>query len=140
MRKPLLLAAGLVLALSCSTTVAQEEKEPEIITRLKKAKVEGPFTLVVVMKVKEGQEKNFKKTAGPCLTASRKEKGCQQYDLMEDLENPRQFVMIERWKSVKDLEDHFKTDHFKKLVSQVHDMFDGQPRFAFFRKADQAKD
>ena len=33
MRTSLLIAAGLVLALACSGTRAQDDKEPEIITR-----------------------------------------------------------------------------------------------------------
>src|SRR5436309_2870859 len=63
-RTSLLLAAGLVLALVSS--VHAEEKEHEIITRVKKAKVNGPFILVVVVKVKEGQEKKLLEVAKPC--------------------------------------------------------------------------
>src|SRR5437016_3771073 len=49
MRTSLLIAAGLVLALACSGTRAQDDKEPEIITRLKKAKVDGPFALAAAL-------------------------------------------------------------------------------------------
>jgi quinol monooxygenase YgiN len=137
MRKRLLLAAGLALALTCPQAPAQEDKEPEIITRLKVAKVEGPFSLAVVLKVNEGEEKNLVKAAGPCVAASRKEKGCQHYEVLQDAENPRQFVFYERWKSVKDLEAHFKTEHFKKLVGELRGMVDGQPRFSILRTTDK---
>ena len=76
MRTLLVLAVGLALTLPCPVRAEEkDEKEPEIITRLKKAKVDGPFTLVVVLKVKEGEEKNLLKLARPCITATRKEKG-----------------------------------------------------------------
>src|SRR5947209_2473408 len=133
MRTSLLIAAGLVLALACSGTRAQDDKEPEIITRLKKAKVDGPFTLAVLLKVKEGQEQAIVKAARPCIKATRKEKGCVTYRLHQDLESPQQFVMYERWKSVQALEDHFKTAHFKKLVGELKEVLDGTPRFHIFR-------
>jgi quinol monooxygenase YgiN len=134
MPQRLLLAAALLLALTCSATPAQEEKEPQLITRLKTAKVEGPFTLVVMLKAKEGEEKNVVKAAEPCITATRKEKGCLQYDLLEDPENPRQLLLIERWKSVKDLEAHFRTEHLKTLRGELRDKLEGAPKVAFFRK------
>jgi quinol monooxygenase YgiN len=131
----LLLAAGLFLALA-SPVVAQD-KEPEIFTRLKKAKVEGPFTLVVLVKVKEGEEKNLIKVAKPCITATRKEKGCLGYELLQDAENPRQFAFHERWKSVEALQEHFKTAHLKKLIQDVKEMLDGNLRSVVLRNTDK---
>ncbi len=137
MRTSLLIAAGLVLALACPGTRAQEDKEPELITRLKKAKVDGPFTLAVLFKVKEGQEKALRKAAAPCIKATRKEKGCVTYRLHQDLESPQQFVMYERWKSIQALEDHFKTAHFKKLIGELKEIVDGPARFHIFRSTDK---
>ena len=113
--------------------VQAQEKEPEIVTRLKKAKVEGPFTLVVIVKVKEGEEKTLLDAAKPCIASTRKEKGCQHYELLQDLENTRQFVFYERWKTVQDLSDHFQTEHLKKLIGTMSSILDGAPRFAVLR-------
>jgi quinol monooxygenase YgiN len=131
MRKSILLVAAATILLACP--VRAQEKEPEIITRLKKAKVEGPFTLVVIVKVKEGEEKTLLNAAKPCIASTRKEKGNLHYELLQDLENPRQFVFYERWKSVQDLADHFNTEHLKKLVGSMTDILDGAPRFAVLR-------
>ena len=133
--RTLLLAAGLVLALSCPGLA--QDKEPDLITRLKKAKIDGPFTLVVTLKVKEGEEKKLLEAARPCIAATRKEKGCAEYRLCQDLENPRQFVFYERWKSVKALSDHFATDHLKKLIGKLPDLLDGTPRFVVLRRTDR---
>jgi quinol monooxygenase YgiN len=135
MRTALLLAAAMVLTLSCS--VRAQDTEPEIITRLKKTKLTGPFTLVVLLKVKEGQEKNLIKAAQPCITATRKEKGCLEYKLQQNLESPRDFVFYERWKSIKDLEEHFQTPHLKKLAGELKELLDGAPRFAVLRVTDK---
>jgi quinol monooxygenase YgiN len=130
--RTMLLAAGLVLVLACPVARAQD-KEPDVITRLKKAKVEGPFTLVVVFKVKEGKEKNLLEAARPCIAATRKENGCLQYDLQQDVENPRQFMFYERWKNIAALEEHFKTEHLKRLIDNLKELLDGAPKFASFR-------
>src|SRR5437588_8363002 len=105
--------AALLLALPA---VCAEDKEPELITRLKKAKVDGPFTLIVHLKAKKGQEDALKKAAKPCIEASRKEKGCVTYELHQDREDPTKFVFFEKWKSVKDLQSHFGEEHVKKLL------------------------
>jgi quinol monooxygenase YgiN len=137
MRKSLLLAAGLLVALACPSVGADDkEKEPEIIAKLRKAKVEGPFTLAVLVKVKEGEEKALIKAAAPCIAATRKEKGCITYELNQDLDNPRQFVFYEKWKSIDALAEHLKTEHVKALLAALRDILDGSPRFHAFRPAD----
>jgi quinol monooxygenase YgiN len=137
-RTPLLLAAGLVLALACSARA--QDKENEIITRLKKAKVDGPFTLVVILKVKEGEDKKLVEACKPCIAATRKEPGCVTYELLKDVENARQYVMNERWKSVKDLEDHLVSAHVKKLFADLKDVLEGPPRIALLRSTDKGKE
>jgi quinol monooxygenase YgiN len=135
MRKSILLAAAATLVLGCP--VFAGDKEPEIISRLKKAKVEGPFNLAVLIKAKEGEEKALLKAAKPCIASSRKEKGCLHYEVLQDIENPRQFVFYERWKSIQDLADHMTTEHFKKLVGDLSDVVDGEPRIVLLRKTDK---
>jgi quinol monooxygenase YgiN len=109
-----------------------QDKEPDVITRLKKAKVNGPFLLVVHVQVKKGEEKAFQEAAKPCVEATRKEKGCVAYDVHQDAEDSTKFVFVEKWKSVKDLEGHFKEEHLQKFVGKLHDMVAGEPKFAFY--------
>jgi quinol monooxygenase YgiN len=136
MRIPLLLAAALMLALACPV-LAQDDKEPDIITKLKKAKVTGPFTLAVVFKVKEGKEKDLVKAARPCIAATRKEKGCITYKLQQELGNPQRFIFYEEWKSVDALAEHLKTEHVKKLRAALAELLDGEPQFHAFRNTDK---
>lgn len=131
MTRTLTLAACMAMALALPTN-AQDEKEPEIITRLKKAKVDGPFTLVVHVQIKKDKVKDFLTAAKPCLAATRKEKGCVAYELHQDSEDETKFMFFEKWKGVKDLQAHFNEDHLKKLVGALPDMIDGAPKFAFY--------
>ena len=41
------------------------------------------------------------------------EKGCLQYDLHEDNENPNHFLFYENWESRELWQDHMETDHIK---------------------------
>jgi len=120
------------VALLLALPAQAQDKEPEIITRLKKAKVDGPFLLVVHIQVKKGEEKAFLEAAKPCVEATRKEKGCVAYDVHQDSEDSTKFVFVEKWKSVKDLAAHFKEEHLQKFVGKLPDMVDGMPKFAFY--------
>jgi quinol monooxygenase YgiN len=132
MRTTLLAAcAALLLALPARA----EDKEPDLISRLKKAKVDGPFTLIVNVQVKKGEQKKFLAAAKPCIEATRKEKGCVLYELQQDSEDATKFVFVEKWKSVKALESHFGEDHVKKLLTVLADVIAGEPKFAFYVEA-----
>jgi quinol monooxygenase YgiN len=139
MGKTLLLAAGLLVALACPSGRADDDKakEPDIIAKLKKAKVDGPFMLAVVFKVKEGEEKNLLKAARPCITATRKEKGCITYELNQSLDTPREFVFYEKWKSIDALARHLETEHVKTLLGALKDILDGPPKFHAFRPTEK---
>jgi quinol monooxygenase YgiN len=137
MRTPLLLAACLALALASTAPAKDKDEEPEIITRLKKAKIDGPFALIVRFQVKEGQQKAMLAAAKPCVKASRKEKGCLSYELHQDIADPTKFVFYERWKSPRDLAAHLKAEHTKKLITAVGKLVEGKPEFGAYRLTDK---
>jgi len=49
---------------------------------------------------------------------SRKESGCIAYDVLQDLEDPTVFVLIEEWASVSALDAHNRTPHFHEAVTK----------------------
>ena len=50
------------------------------------------------------------------LEATRKEKGCIEYRLYEQEDEPGLYVFVEDWESMEDLNNHFATEHFKRIV------------------------
>lgn len=46
------------------------------------------------------------------VSRSRSEKGCEQYELWRDVENPNKMTIIEVWSSEADLEVHLGQDWF----------------------------
>jgi quinol monooxygenase YgiN len=118
-------------------TAAQEDKKaPDVIARLKAVKdLKGPFTLIVHLQVKKGEEKAMLDAAKPAIAATLKEKGCLAYELHQDLDDPTKFVFYERWKSVDALSDHLGAAHTKKLLGAVGKIAAGAPKFAAYQKA-----
>jgi quinol monooxygenase YgiN len=133
--RTLTLALCLSALALCSAAAQEEKKGPDIIDRLKAVKgLKGPFTLIVHLQVKKGEEKAMLDAAKPAVAATLKEKGCLAYELHQDLEDPTKFVFYERWKSVEALRDHLGAAHTKKLLGTVGKALSGTPKLAVYQK------
>lgn len=49
----------------------------------------------------------------------RSETGCLQYELTQSTTNENQFILLERWASMADLEAHLQTPHMKMAGEQA---------------------
>jgi quinol monooxygenase YgiN len=82
--------------------------------------------LTVIAKIKSQLDKteivfeNLQSLVEP----TRKEKGCIDYDLCRDNDNPSIFVFYENWENSDDLDAHMKSDHFEKCFSNIEGMFE----------------
>lgn len=47
------------------------------------------------------------------------EPGCEVYRLTRDLDNPSRYVMIERWRSLDDLQTHKQSAAFTRLAAVI---------------------
>ena len=47
------------------------------------------------------------------------DRGCINYELCKDLNDPLCFVMIEEWEDQGSLDEHMKAKHFVELVPQL---------------------
>jgi len=124
-----LLAVLLVVTLFLPAAAAAEEKENPILAFVK-TKVKDPdkpFTLIVALKVKEGEEKKFETAFAKAVKASRKEKGCLTYDLSRDTSDASRYLVYERWKSVDALKAHLASEPIKELLAELPALLDGMP-------------
>ena len=53
------------------------------------------------------------------IEATQKEHGCIEYRLFVTDDEPGLYVFIEEWESMEDLQNHFATEHFKRIVPQI---------------------
>lgn len=72
--------------------------------------------------LKEGILPQVKELAEELVAATRKEDGCQQYDLLQAQDNELHLIMQESWESQEALDIHSKSSHFMKIVPQLADL------------------
>ena len=123
-----LLAALSVVGLPVAARAADEKPHPIIAVVKKQVKdTTKPFTLVVLLKAKEGQEAKLEAAFVPAVKATRKEKGCVHYELNRDTQTAGRYLLYERWKSLQDLEAHLKSAPIKKLLEDLKEVTAGAP-------------
>jgi quinol monooxygenase YgiN len=129
------LAVALVLA---TTQVANSGEKGNPILDAAKANVSDPnkpFTMIVILSVKDGEGKAVEAAFLPAIKATRNEKGCIAYDLNRDLKEPTRYYVYERWQSVAALERHLQTEHIKTLLDNIRDRLAGAPEAKFYAVA-----
>ena len=71
--------------------------------------------LIVVAKVvaKEDAVQQLKSELQKLIAPTRKEEGCLDYVLHQDIEDPSIFIFYETWESEAALEKHTQSDHYQ---------------------------
>ena len=75
--------------------------------------------VTVEVGVEEGAIEQVKSALATMETASRAEPGCDTYAFSVDLNDPGMVRIIEKWKSMEDLEAHFKMPHMATFQEAV---------------------
>lgn len=91
-----------------------------------------PFTLVVVLKVKDGGGAKFEAAVAKATRETRKEKGNRAYDLHRAPKGTTDYILYERWQDLAALEGHLKAPHFTTLLAEIGDLLDGPPDLKIF--------
>lgn len=55
------------------------------------------------------------------IESTRAEKGCIEYRLHQDYDNPSMFIFYENWENMTCLEQHMNSEHFKRYIAAVGD-------------------
>ncbi|MGE3807493.1 MAG: putative quinol monooxygenase [Gemmataceae bacterium] len=119
---------GLAALLLVSSASGQDKEDPIIATVKKALKDKSkPFTMLVLIKVKEGEAAKFEEAFVAAIKATRKEKGNLVYNLNRSLDNPNEFVVFERWKDFAALESHINSKHIQMLLKTVIPLLDAPP-------------
>lgn len=77
--------------------------------------------IVVIAKVeaKQDQLEFVKSEALKLIEPTRKEPGCIEYNLQQDIENPGVFIFVERWESKELLNAHMESKHLQHFVKAI---------------------
>lgn len=133
-----LLAAVISAAWADDPSPKKEKSVPDqLIDRVKAAGLQDKsFGLVVVLKVKKDKIEAMSAAATKALTPSRAEKGCAGYTFQQNAEAATEFIIQEKWRDLKGLQDHFGTPHFKELFATLGEVLDEPPQIRIVREVD----
>ena len=73
-------------------------------------------SVILKMRALPEKRRELKQTLLALIEPTRNEKGCLGYDVFEDIENKNSFCLVERWASMKELDDHQRTERFAVLM------------------------
>lgn len=76
-------------------------------------------TIVAKFTAKSGQTEAVKAELLKMITPTRQEKGCIEYRLHQDNDDPSVFLFYENWENATCVEQHMTSPHFKAYVAAV---------------------
>ena|ERR1700730_14417915 len=84
------------------------------------------ITVIATFGPKNGNEKAVEQVLRGMVGPTRKEPGCDRYDLYCSQQAPVSFVLFEIYKDQAALEAHRSTEHYKSYRAQIADLL-GEP-------------
>ncbi|MDO7907542.1 putative quinol monooxygenase [Paenibacillus sp. JX-17] len=94
------------------------------------------FVIHANMVVKPEQKENFLEQMKLLMQGSQAEEGNIRYTLMQDINDPNAFTMVEEWKDEEAMKFHNATEHFQNFVASAPE-FLAAPMQAKVFSADQ---
>src|SRR5208337_2117807 len=82
------------------------------------------------MVVRPERRSDLLETMRGMLEPARVERGCLSYRLYEDVEDGNTFVLVEEWKTQRDLESHIRSDNQRRMLALM-DLLSEQPELQF---------
>jgi quinol monooxygenase YgiN len=79
--------------------------------------VVGSFT------AREGREAEAREAFEALVAPTHAEPGCILYALHQGVDDPRRMAFIERWASREELDAHLRSDHVRRLLARVEELF-----------------
>lgn len=92
------------------------------------------ITIVAKKVIQENKKEEFKELARRLIGESRKEEGCIEYSLYEDLNNSNVVAFIERWKDEEAIKLHNNTEHFTTFVPELAKFQEGETEITLYRE------
>ena len=87
------------------------------------------FSIFVTINVKEEHLDEFTQASfGDAQGSVRDEPGCFRFDINQDADVPTRFYLYEVYRDEEAFQAHLEAPHFKKWISIVKPMFDGEIR------------
>jgi quinol monooxygenase YgiN len=96
----------------------------------------SPLTVIAILKAKPGLEPTVKKELQSLVTQTRKETGCINYDLHQDLQDPARFLFHETWATKAHLDAHLEQPYLTALFAKAEELLAEPPQLYLTEKLD----
>ena len=83
--------------------------------------------VIAKLTIKEDMVELFKNIVNELITETRKEAGCIQYQLFQDINNKQVLSFVEEWESIEALQKHMKSKHFLENVPKFAELEEKEP-------------
>jgi len=87
--------------------------------------------VVVLIKPQEGKVDEVISAFSPIIEKTHEEEGCLNYALHRNIHDPGNLVLIERWRSQEDLDQHFTKPYMADMAKVAGELLDEQPNISF---------
>ncbi|BBQ53727.1 putative quinol monooxygenase [Aeromonas veronii] len=85
----------------------------------------SPVIVIAQLEARPEYAEQFRAALEPLIAATLLEKGCQRYQLHQDLDNPNSWMLYEVWESEAALTAHQGLPHFTEFVAKAEPWFAG---------------
>lgn len=79
---------------------------------------DSTLRVIARFRAQPGKEADLKQVLVGLIEPTREEPGCIGYELLENLEDPRELTFVEEWQGESSLEAHFSTDHIASALQE----------------------
>ncbi len=69
--------------------------------------------------VMEDRVEEFLEVFKGMIEPTKKERGYIEYEMYQDEENPALLIVLEKWETREDFDNHLQSEHFKKIVPEM---------------------
>ena len=83
---------------------------------------DNTLKVIARLRAQPGREADLRQVLVDLVEPTREEPGCIEYELLANLEDPREFTFVEVWQSESALEAHFATDHIASALQEFPDL------------------
>jgi len=87
--------------------------------------------VVATMTAKPGREADLDAALRGLVEPTHEEDGCIRYALHRALDDPARMIIVERWRSREDLDEHFTRPHMQAVGEQASDLLAEPPQITF---------
>ena len=89
--------------------------------------MENLIKVIARITAKPGTEDRVKSVISSLVEPTRQEAGCLHYELLQNSQDPSEFVLIEEWEDRAALDSHTAASHTKKAEAEVEDFLKQVP-------------